>query len=522
MSKHPAHTSDDDAALVASWRKGELASFEALVSRHLKQMLNIAFRLTGNYEDACEVVQDAFVAAHRESGSFRGEVRFSTWLAGFTVSHSRNPVLQGKAKRKNGAPPVDVTPAEKRGSVHEWLAMAPTTLEQLERAAIADKLQGCISALSADLREVIVLSDVQGFSREETCAILKAREGTVRSRQFRAREQVTECLKGGGRAVMEHGEIRRKLAAYLDNAVAVEEKGEIKKHLAGCGSCRVVLADLEHTIGHLRNLPSAEPPPWLTDRIMAKVREKAAPSPNLWRRLFLPPRVKLSLAVLASVAVCAAGYYLARTVAPPVPPPGPIPTPGEEAPRPAVTPGGTLPPSPPPTTSPVPSLPPSSGVSPAPSVARPVPLPHAAEIPAPSPTLPARPSTEPELQTGDGLVPERDDAYLPGGEKKTAAGRMSRGKREGADVTLQAGEVKITLDVSDPATAAEAIEQTVVRLGGAINGSAYGEENHVLYAQLAARKLPELIDRLGRIGAVQEQPQAPEGTGGTVGLVIRW
>ena len=81
---------DEDAALVASWRRGELSSFEALVRKYQKRMLNIAFRITDDYEDACEVTQDAFVAAFKGIESFRGAARFSTWLTSITLNLSRN------------------------------------------------------------------------------------------------------------------------------------------------------------------------------------------------------------------------------------------------------------------------------------------------------------------------------------------------------------------------------------------------------------------------------------------------
>ena len=65
MSDDQNSSSDEDVALVASWRSGDLSCFEALVLKHQKRLLNIAFRITGVYEDACEVTQDAFLAASR-------------------------------------------------------------------------------------------------------------------------------------------------------------------------------------------------------------------------------------------------------------------------------------------------------------------------------------------------------------------------------------------------------------------------------------------------------------------------
>ncbi len=187
---------DDDAELVAAWRSGELAAFEALVRKHQKRMLNIAFRITGDYEDACEVAQDAFVAAYRGIASFRGASRFSTWLTSITVNLARNRLQQSRSRGRNNSFSLD-TPAsaDDCGAVHEEASSDPSPLDRLERLDLHEKLEGCIKALAAEFREAIVLRDLHDFSYDEICAILKVREGTVKSRLFRAREAVKECLK---------------------------------------------------------------------------------------------------------------------------------------------------------------------------------------------------------------------------------------------------------------------------------------------------------------------------------------
>lgn len=187
--------SDEDATLVASWRQGEIASFEALVRRHQKRMFNIAYRITGDYEDACEVVQDAFIAAYRGIGSFRGASRFVTWLTSITVNTARNRLQQLRTKRHNESFSLDVLEGEDCPLPHGSWSAAPSDLERLERLELYEKLHGCIGTLAAEYRETIVLRDLQDFSYDEMCAILSVRPGTVKSRLFRAREMVKDCLK---------------------------------------------------------------------------------------------------------------------------------------------------------------------------------------------------------------------------------------------------------------------------------------------------------------------------------------
>jgi RNA polymerase sigma-70 factor (ECF subfamily) len=71
-------------------------------------------------------------------------------------------------------------------------------LELMEREALRKRVEDCIQALSVDFREVLILRDVQDHSYEEIGAALKLREGTVKSRLFRAREGVKDCLERGG------------------------------------------------------------------------------------------------------------------------------------------------------------------------------------------------------------------------------------------------------------------------------------------------------------------------------------
>jgi len=189
---------DEDAALVASWRRGEISSFEALVRKYQKRMLNIAFRITDDYEDACEVTQDAFFAAYKGIDSFRGAARFSTWLTSITLNLSRNRHQQVQAKRRKEVHSYDgPTGGENPAFVPERPAPGPSALEQLERRVVHERLLQCIKALSVEFREAIVLRDLQDYSYGEICAILNIREGTIKSRLFRARDMVKDCLKRG-------------------------------------------------------------------------------------------------------------------------------------------------------------------------------------------------------------------------------------------------------------------------------------------------------------------------------------
>ncbi len=187
---------DDDAALVSASQEGDLEAFERLVVKHQKRMLNVAFRLINDYDDACEVVQDAFVSALKNIQTFRGDAKFTTWLTTITLNLSKNRLKQIKSRRGLEAFSLDeqVQTADGRMTI-EPPSKEPSILDRLEARDVRVRVQDCIKALEPDFREALVLRDLQDFSYEEIGSMLKVREGTVKSRLFRAREMVRDCLK---------------------------------------------------------------------------------------------------------------------------------------------------------------------------------------------------------------------------------------------------------------------------------------------------------------------------------------
>jgi RNA polymerase sigma-70 factor, ECF subfamily len=184
---------DEDRELVLLSQKGDQYAFERLVIKHQKKMVNIAFRITGSYEDACDVAQDAFVSAYKEIKRFELRSRFSTWLYTITVNLSKNRLKQINTARNRN----EVSVHAEEGSLHiDPPSSEPSALEKLEKHAVKKAVQDCIAKLEEDFRVVVVLRDIQGFAYNEIGEMLKVADGTVKSRLFRARETLKKCLKG--------------------------------------------------------------------------------------------------------------------------------------------------------------------------------------------------------------------------------------------------------------------------------------------------------------------------------------
>ncbi|PKN34104.1 MAG: hypothetical protein CVU61_10090 [Deltaproteobacteria bacterium HGW-Deltaproteobacteria-19] len=186
---------DPDADAVARCQGGHVDAFDALVERHQKRMLNLAYRMLGDYDEACDVVQEAFLSAWRGLPRFRREARFSTWLHEIVLNVTRNRMKQAQARSRHEAPAPEAPSTEDGGCI-PCRAISPleNPSERLERKEREEKVQECIGTLEGEYREVLVLRDIQGFSYEEIGGMLKLPGGTVRSRLFRARSAMKECL----------------------------------------------------------------------------------------------------------------------------------------------------------------------------------------------------------------------------------------------------------------------------------------------------------------------------------------
>jgi RNA polymerase sigma-70 factor, ECF subfamily len=178
----------DEEEVILACQNGDVRAFEILVNRYQKQTFNIAFRITGNYEDACEVVQEAFLSAYRSIKKYRGEARFSTWLYSITVNQTRTRLKEMKNHDFHEGVSIDDPPEDEQGSGQkEYPSNQTGVAEQVEQKEVKEKVQECINALDDEHREVVVLRDIQGFSYDEIADILKVPDGTVKSRLFRAR-----------------------------------------------------------------------------------------------------------------------------------------------------------------------------------------------------------------------------------------------------------------------------------------------------------------------------------------------
>jgi RNA polymerase sigma-70 factor (ECF subfamily) len=196
MRKRGPVSVDEDIHLVSLCKKGDVDAFEELVKKHQKMIMNIAYRMLGNYEDAYEVVQDAFIAAYKGIRNFEEKASFSTWLYTIVVNLSRNRLKQIKTQQYYEKISIDdPAVADRNRADADPPSDEPSALERLERKDVQQQVQRCIDSLDSEFKEVVVLRDIESFSYDEISDMLKIPEGTVKSRLFRARHALKDCLK---------------------------------------------------------------------------------------------------------------------------------------------------------------------------------------------------------------------------------------------------------------------------------------------------------------------------------------
>ncbi|HSR11878.1 MAG TPA: zf-HC2 domain-containing protein [Thermodesulfobacteriota bacterium] len=115
---------------------------------------------------------------------------------------------------------------------------------------------------------------------------------------------------------MECRDIREKLSAYREGMVSPEDQALIDEHLVHCGPCSTALYESDLLAETLKRIPEVEPPPGMKQRIMARIREDAAPKKSVFQKLFYPLHIKVPLQAVATVLVAFSAVYIFKASEP--------------------------------------------------------------------------------------------------------------------------------------------------------------------------------------------------------------
>ena len=192
------------AMLVRRCVAGDAAAWEEIVQRYHRRIYNICYRFAGSAEDAQDLTQDVFIKMYRTLKTYdleRGA--FMTWVTTLTrnllVDHFR------KTKQERLTDSLDSAPSEHEDAMPlsdqiKDKAVPPDA--RVQSRETGETVHRALQKLSPDLREAVILRDLQDMDYREIATVLKVPEGTVKSRINRGRAELARLLQRTYKQVM--------------------------------------------------------------------------------------------------------------------------------------------------------------------------------------------------------------------------------------------------------------------------------------------------------------------------------
>ena len=191
---------DDTQVQVALVRRciaGDAEAWEEIVRTHSRRIYNICYRFTGSADNADDLAQEVFIKMYRTLASFDPEKgAFTTWITTMTrnllVDHFR------KTKQDRATDSLDAGLGEEEDSAtlsDRIPDTAPSADARVQRRETQEMVQKAIQKLSPELREAVILRDLQDMDYKEIAQALKVPEGTVKSRINRGRMELAKVLQ---------------------------------------------------------------------------------------------------------------------------------------------------------------------------------------------------------------------------------------------------------------------------------------------------------------------------------------
>jgi RNA polymerase sigma-70 factor (ECF subfamily) len=189
-------SADADALLVERAQRGDHHAFEMLVVKYQRRVERLISRMVRDSGLVEDVAQESFIRAWRALPQFRGDSAFYTWLYRIAVNTAKKALMERKRDPLvNESTLVSPEEGEEPSRVENELSDGETPEAVLASKEIAATVNAAIDALSEDLRQAIVLREIEGLSYEEIAEVMNCPIGTVRSRIFRAREAIATRLR---------------------------------------------------------------------------------------------------------------------------------------------------------------------------------------------------------------------------------------------------------------------------------------------------------------------------------------
>ena len=192
------------AMLVRRCIAGDVVAWEEIVQRYNRRIYNICYRFAGSGDDAQDLTQEVFIKMFRTLSSYDVERgAFMTWVTTITrnllVDHFR------KSKQDRMTESLDTTPSERDDAMplsEKIENKAPAADSSVQNRETRELIHNALQKLSPELREAVILRDLQDMDYKDIATVLKVPEGTVKSRINRGRAELARLLQRTYRQVM--------------------------------------------------------------------------------------------------------------------------------------------------------------------------------------------------------------------------------------------------------------------------------------------------------------------------------
>lgn len=176
---------EPDRRLAEKALKGDERAFAEIVRRYKHALFRVAFRVTGNEEDALEILQEAFISAHGALRRYDSGRPMQAWLTAIALNKARDWRRRETVRRFIRA----ILPVSAADDVPDAQVGTDVALADKQELAIISRQ---IAALPARLQHVLVLRTLEGLSQSETAELLGISEKAVETRLYRARQKLQE------------------------------------------------------------------------------------------------------------------------------------------------------------------------------------------------------------------------------------------------------------------------------------------------------------------------------------------
>jgi RNA polymerase sigma-70 factor, ECF subfamily len=184
----------NDVLAVSRARSGDTDAFRVLVERHSRSLFRLAFRMTGNQQDAEDVVQESFLRAYKQLAKFDERASFGTWLYRIASNCSLDLVRSRKRRSERLA-----APPELGNEAEDPMVSLPSTAPTPERLALSSEVRERVAEAMRELspteRTAFVLRHFEGMCMEEVSRVLECQPGAAKHSVFRAVQKLRRALE---------------------------------------------------------------------------------------------------------------------------------------------------------------------------------------------------------------------------------------------------------------------------------------------------------------------------------------